>query len=189
MVLRRAADVTDKTLYVSPPIGLDRMLLALLALMELAWECKGLKTNLLRDKVPITPPGGYRRDGLGSSMRQQGGDRQHPVGEVVGQMSALGSGRKAGVASSSSDGSSGNRVSSSDGGSGSKNEGEWLYSSTGFLGHFEQLEEEPEEEQMLPVFSLRDVGFTSLCVALGRHGPLLQVRLSVTIAWHSMVSV
>ena len=81
----------------------------------------------------------------------------------------------------SSDGSSGNRMTSSDGGSGSKEDGDWLLSSMGPQGHFEQLEEDPEEEEMLPVFSLSSVGFTSFCVALGRHGPLLQVRLSLLI--------
>ncbi|PNH06581.1 hypothetical protein TSOC_007016, partial [Tetrabaena socialis] len=58
LLLKRSSDVKDKTLYVSPPIGLDLMLLVLLTLLQQAQQLEGLKQQLRCEEVPVTPPQG-----------------------------------------------------------------------------------------------------------------------------------
>ncbi|EFJ43379.1 hypothetical protein VOLCADRAFT_96484 [Volvox carteri f. nagariensis] len=55
LLLKRSPNVADKTLYVSPVIGLDKMLLVLLFLLQQADLLEGMKKLLPREAVPITP--------------------------------------------------------------------------------------------------------------------------------------
>lgn len=90
VLVQRPRDPGDKTLVISPGIGLDQTLLACLLLLLLAHERQGWKADLSRDKVPPTPPDGPHAPG--PAGRQPDQEHGPGTGSGHGQQPAPGAG-------------------------------------------------------------------------------------------------
>ncbi|PNH10899.1 hypothetical protein TSOC_002296 [Tetrabaena socialis] len=179
LLLKRSSDVKDKMLYVSPPIGLDRILLAMLTLLQQAQQLEGLKEELRRDEVPNTPPQGYpqpelqRRRSPRLQQQQQVQQQQVQVsccdavgGQGLGDEGSRSSGSSAGASSGGGDASSSgmSTIGTIDVSlQGQGPEGlEWLPGDCG--GKALHLE----------LYGFGDVGLTGRCAGSGRYGNVLE---------------
>ncbi|PNH10926.1 hypothetical protein TSOC_002304 [Tetrabaena socialis] len=177
LLLKRSSDVKDTTLYVSPPIGLDLMLLAMLTLLQQAQQLEGLKQELRRDEVPNTPPQGYVQPELqrrrSPRLQEQQQVQQQQVsccdavgGQGLGDEGSRSSGSSAGASSGGGDASSSgmSTIGTIDVSlQGQGPEGlEWLPGDCG--GKALHLE----------LYGFGDVGLTGRCAGSGRYGNVLE---------------
>lgn len=88
VLVQRSRDVLDKTLVVSPAIGLGQMLLACLLLLKLAHEREGWKAGLSRNDVPATDTKGPGAGQAGGSPHEDRdpGSGQAAEGQAEGQV-------------------------------------------------------------------------------------------------------
>ena len=190
LLLMRSSKVEDKTLFVSPPIGLDRVLLALLALLHQAQQLTGVKRLLSRGKVPHTPPAGdpqERQLKRRRSARLQEQQQPAPWYDAVGGQVQVDEVRRrsfcaCGCGGASSGGSSGAispDTDASDVGDASNIGMDTV--STMYVPLGGQVPEGLEELAVgtalpLELCGFGDVGLTGRCAGYGRYGNVLEVR-------------
>lgn len=162
VIFKRAADVNDQHLYVSPTLGTDRILLALVVLLQQAQELSHLKQSKPSEVVEVPSPS---REQPRRSPRLQQNDAKKAAtgygtavsGPVAEGLSSSGS-RSSGSAGCGSNGSNGS------GGSAEVDRETWVIPRPG------------EHDLSVELYNFGEVGLKRVLVGSGRYGNLLEVR-------------